>query len=92
MTYFRLSIVFSWRREYHVGEILGKSSMDTTKGYFTQRNVVRNGIRTKHQIFRISIFILVYINTFHFKFCQHSGKPLYSERRIVQLTLSPGTD
>ena len=66
--------------------------MDTTKGYFTQRNIVRNGIRTKHQIFRTSIFNLVHIHTFHFNFCLHSGKPLYAERGIMHLTLSPGTD
>ena len=74
MTYFRLSIVFhlQCRREYHVHflcEICETHVMDTTKGYFTQRNVVRNGIRTKHQIFRTSIFILVHIHTFHFNFC-----------------------
>ena len=39
--------------------------MDTTKVYFTQRNVARNGIRTKNQIFRTRIFILVHIHTFH---------------------------
>ena len=49
--------------------------MDTTKGYFTQRNEVQNSIcRMKY------LELAFYSNSVYI-----SGKPLYDEHGIVQL-------
>ena len=53
--------------------------MDTIKGHFTQRNEVRNSIRSIKYL-----ELAFYSNSFYI-----SGKPLYVERGIVQLNASP---
>ena len=65
---------------------------NTTKGNFTQLNLVRNDIRSI-KILRTSIFIFVYrlySHTVYSNFVYISGKLLSTERGIVQLNASPG--
>ena len=78
---------------HRLGEIEESHVMDTTKGYITQRSVVRMAFVLSIKLFQNKQFHLVHIYTFHFSFCSnHSAKPLYAERGIAHCTLSSGSD
>ena len=62
--------------------------MNSTKDYLTQHSVVRMTFVLSIKLFQNKQFHLVHIHTFHFRFCSHSGKPLYAERWIAHFTLS----
>ena len=59
--------------------------MDTTKGYLTQRSVVRMAFVLSIKLFQNKQFHLVHIHTFHFSFCSYSGKALFVERGIAHI-------